>query len=188
MDQPTHTEANQTDLPSPKPNRRRRLALRLAALVAAVSVLGAAYWFTRPPELVWWRSPPLGKTRIEVSALVPRGWLLFPVVTRPPELGAGLNDFVFTPGKDLRPRLLQRLFPIRTEDAYLDIAVCTAANWKDGAGANIPLPPEPATRNFKQRLISQPARQTVVSISYARPDGPAFNRTYRQICDSLRIE
>src|SRR5258708_15282546 len=49
MNQPTLTEAVQTDLPSPKPNRQKarkgpllgRLALRFAALVVAVSALGS---------------------------------------------------------------------------------------------------------------------------------------------------
>src|SRR5437899_1451559 len=39
MNEPALTEAVKTDLPSPKPNRRRRIALRFAALVVAVSGL-----------------------------------------------------------------------------------------------------------------------------------------------------
>src|SRR5690349_18639303 len=83
MNEPTHTEAVQTDLSSRPPSRRKRpygrpllgrLALRFAVLVAAVSVLGAAYWFTRPQELVWWRSPPWGKQGRHVRGLIPLGW------------------------------------------------------------------------------------------------------------------
>src|ERR1051326_6151807 len=44
MNEPALTEAVQADLPSPKPNRRRRTALRFAVLVVSVSVLGAGGW------------------------------------------------------------------------------------------------------------------------------------------------
>src|SRR5258708_21284057 len=83
MSEVAFTEAVQTALPPPKPNRRRRpygrpllgrLALRFAALVAAVSALGAAYWFTRPPELVWWRSQAIGKRGFHVKAQIPGEW------------------------------------------------------------------------------------------------------------------
>jgi hypothetical protein len=67
-------EAVKTDLPSPKPNRRKRTALRFAVLVVGVSALGAAYWFTRPLELVWWRSEPIGRSGRHVSVLIPNGW------------------------------------------------------------------------------------------------------------------
>src|SRR5258706_15570769 len=63
-------------LPSPKPNRRKRLALRFVMVVVAESALGTVYWFTRPPELVWWRSPDIDNTGHHAVLLVPRGWKL----------------------------------------------------------------------------------------------------------------
>src|SRR6266481_1974081 len=77
MNEPALTKAVQADRPSPRPNRRKRLALRFAALVVAVCVLGAAYWFTRPPELVWWRSPAIGDSHRHVRVQVPAGWVAF---------------------------------------------------------------------------------------------------------------
>src|SRR2546425_13102866 len=62
------------DLPSPKTDRRKRLGLRFTVLVLAVAILGAAYLFTRTPELVWWTSPPLGDSGHHVRVLVPQGW------------------------------------------------------------------------------------------------------------------
>src|SRR5258708_33826912 len=76
MNEPAHTEDVITDVPPHRPNRRKRLALRFAALAVAVCVLGAAYWFTRPPELVWWRGPAIGKTGIRVQVLIPQDWKL----------------------------------------------------------------------------------------------------------------
>jgi hypothetical protein len=76
MNQPALTEAVKTDLTSPKQNRRRRLALRFAVLVVAVSALGAAYWFTRPPELVWYISPTLDPKGTRLEFRLPRGWRL----------------------------------------------------------------------------------------------------------------
>src|SRR5258708_22709059 len=58
---------------APKPNRRKRLALRFALLIVAVSALGAAYSFTRPPELVWVKSNHIGASGRHVRILVPHG-------------------------------------------------------------------------------------------------------------------
>src|SRR5947208_14806305 len=68
------TSSSMIALSSPKPKRLRRLALRFVLVVAAVSVLGSAYWFTRPPEMIWWRSPEIGKTGLYVHLLIPSGW------------------------------------------------------------------------------------------------------------------
>src|SRR5258706_4128855 len=123
MNEPALTEAVKTDLPSPKPNRRRRLVLRFAALVAAVSALGAAYWFTRPPELVWWRSPAFGANARHIRLLVPRGW----VPENDPTVllfGEPSPDFTFQLGPtDLRPEFLKRVFPVKAEKAYIAIEI-----------------------------------------------------------------
>src|SRR5204863_8525229 len=61
-------------LPSPKRNRRNGPTLRFASLVAAVSALGLAFWLILPAQFVWWTSPPIGRTGLQLHALVPRGW------------------------------------------------------------------------------------------------------------------
>src|ERR1044071_2997000 len=85
MNEPAHTEAVQTDLPSPKPIRRKRpygrpllgrLTPRFAVLVVAVSALCADFWFTIPAELVWWTSRQVGSTGLHVKALIPSSWEL----------------------------------------------------------------------------------------------------------------
>src|SRR5882724_4971573 len=112
MNKPALAEAVKADLPSPGPNRRKRFALRFAALAVAVAALGAAYWFTRPPELVWWRSPAFGKRGSRVRVLVPSGWELDPR----DESKAHTVEYEFLP-KDSRPLLLRKLFPPQLEDA-----------------------------------------------------------------------
>src|ERR1700747_1731796 len=113
MNEPAHTEAVQTDLPSPKPNRRRRLALRFAVLVVAISVLGAAYWFTRPPELVWWTSPPLGDSRLRAHMRTPIGWEEEPSNNAMKEpSGLWSTTWKLMP-VDHTPALLKRFFPDR---------------------------------------------------------------------------
>src|SRR5258708_5635693 len=107
-------------LPSPKPNRRKRLALRFAVLVLAVSVLGAAYWFTRPPELVWWTSAEIGKTCCHVRALVPNDWK-----SNAPTGGftsRGDYRFFFGPANRM-PRWLRRIFRHDDEEARLTVYV-----------------------------------------------------------------
>src|SRR5258708_1937748 len=76
MNEHAFTEAVITDLPPLKPNRRKRFARRFAVLVAAVSVLRATYWFTRPPELVLYISPSLDPKGTRLELRLPRGWRL----------------------------------------------------------------------------------------------------------------
>src|SRR5258707_9719425 len=117
MNNPALTEDVKTAPPSPKLNRRKRpygrpllgrLALRFAALVAAVSALGTAYWFTRPPELVWWRSPEIAETGWHYRALMPCGW------EETPPLSTGHTDMwncraIFLP-VDRRPKFIRWIF------------------------------------------------------------------------------
>src|ERR1043165_9164146 len=116
MDEVAPSGAVQTDLPSPKRNRRKRLALRFAVLVAAVSVLGAAYWFTRPPELVWWRSPTIGKTGLHLRALIPSGW----ETDAEDNISDNSAQFTFRP-VDKRPFLVSRLLGSREERAWMTV-------------------------------------------------------------------
>jgi hypothetical protein len=187
MDEPTHTEAMQTDLPSPKPNRRRRIALRFAVLVVAVSVLGAAYWFTRPPELVWWTSPAIAKTGRHVKMLIPDGW---EVDTAESDLslenGDGwMADYSISP-RDKRPALLRSILPRMLEKAGLTIAVAHNV-------AGLHKAPDIETHQIGGMQLAdtyfmRKDANVWVSSTYFRTSLPAFNRTYRQICNSLRIE
>src|SRR6266852_1420016 len=116
-------EAGQAGLPSFKPNRRKRIALRFAVLVTAVSVLGAAYWFTRPPELIWWRSAPIGKSGRHVKALIPSGWGIEEESSSTIDLtGTSLLSYVAYPS-DKRPAFLRRILPRRQEVAALLIFI-----------------------------------------------------------------
>jgi hypothetical protein len=174
-------------LPSPKPNRRKRLALRFAVLVAAVSVLGAAYWFTRPPELVWWRSPEIGKTGRHVKMLIPGGWELN---TAESDLSLEngsewMADYSILP-RDKRPELLRRILPRALEKAGLSIAVAHNV-------AGLHKGPDIATRQITgmqlaDKYVIRKDANIWVSSTYYRSNPPAFNRTYRLICKSLRIE
>src|SRR5258708_7764904 len=123
MNEPALTEAVKTALPSPKPNRRRRLALRFAVLVVAVSVLGAAYSLTRPPELVWWRSPEIRKSGKHVYVLVPWGWEW----DKPTDYG-GRSEYGWVANwatrlVDRRPRFVRFLTGNGYEDGSLRIRV-----------------------------------------------------------------
>ena len=42
--------------------------------LAVIAAIAASYHLTRPPELVWWTSPPIDERGHRVNALVPRGW------------------------------------------------------------------------------------------------------------------
>lgn len=164
-------------LPSPEPNRRKRLALRFAALVAAVSVLGAAYWLTRPPELVWWRSPPLSNTgRNRISVLVPTGW---DFTLSSYDGGSGWYE---VEPVDQRPRLLSRLFPHAREKADIVVYINQTAD-----ELIVHSSPDLIQRR-RSRSVHSPDKRVYAFLIYTRSNLPAFNRTYRQICNSLTIE
>src|SRR5258707_4280831 len=122
MDEPALTQAVKTDLPSPKPIRRKRLVLRFAVLVAAVSALGASYWFTRPPELVWWRSPEIGKTGLRVRVLIPTNWHMNVPLISELRKGEGGANYSMSP-VDARPRVIRLLFPRHSEAAKLGLNI-----------------------------------------------------------------
>src|SRR5258708_40006643 len=190
MNEPALTEAVKAALRSPKQNRRKRLALRFAVVVVAVSVLGAAYWFTRPPELVWWRSPAISKTGLRVQVLIPQDWKLdSPGATI--KSGDMVVFYKFFEA-DHAPRMLRWLLPKPTfEHASLDVTV-GQLHWAPNA-TYAPVPPnirrvDRGITHSADRYVRTPNKQLEVGVTYSRTNLPAFNRTYRQICNSLTIE
>jgi hypothetical protein len=183
MYKPTLTEAVQTDLSSPKPNRGKRLALRFAALVLAVSALGAAYWFTRPPELVWWRSEAIGKTGRHVHVLIPQGWSkqmeAFPAIRE-------WQEWEFGAWEDRRPRFLRWLLPDAREHGELSIIITPSRLLARVDSKIIRL--DAASKLKANKAVTLADGQILEGVFYQRTNLPAFNRTYRQICNSLRIE
>jgi hypothetical protein len=203
MNEPALTEAVQTDLTSAKPNRRKGLTPRFAVLVAAVSALGAAYWFTRPPELVWWRSPPVRGVQYRVRALVPLGW---ECNTMTPRSAGGLGDmgivipptnpqlhgpdweveFHFFPRENV-PSFVKRLFNVPSESGSLLLVFNKPEPGKVKRIYSVDRPTSIGGIEFG-RHIPYSANRIWAYSEYQRSDVSAFNRTYRQICDSLTIE
>ncbi len=183
-----------TDLPSPKPDRRKLLALRFAVLIVAASVLGAAYWFTRPPELVWWRSPQIGNSRRHFQILIPQGW----VVNLPQDLEPATEDtwqanYWMCPDYDRRPTLVRLIMqtPNRRESAILRISVLNYRtqdpSWEE-VTTDIIRSEHTRHRLGAERFVMLKNARIWLRVYYERTSLPAFNRTYRQISNSLRIE
>lgn len=169
------------------PNRRRRLALRLAALVVVVSALGAAYWFTRPPELVWWTSPAIGGSGFRVCGLVPGGWELKPkrTILNPAKGQWFLALFEFDP-VDRRPWFLQWFRRIRAERGAQSIIILSPNSKASPADIGISRDDSSGTP-LATRTLTLGKREVQVRVTIFKSDWHAFNRTYRRICDSVRI-
>lgn len=195
MTGPTLTEAAKTDLPRPKPNRRRRIAARVAILVVAVSALGAAYWFTRPPELVWWTSPKIGDSGLRLKVIFPSGWVLTPSPNNPSAASQAPGRhpewaywFQMSP-VDGTPSYLRWIFPYKPEQADLTIIFGQPKDnpfdWSlYGNGIQkFDMPPHRICIKYALRRKAG----VWAFAEYRRTNLPAFNRTYRQICDSLQI-
>jgi hypothetical protein len=183
------SKAVKTDLATPKPNRRKHIAVRFAILVVAVSALCAAYWFTRPPELVWWTSPPIGNTRKRLTIRIPYSWDVVPNRLGP-TFAQGPPYYVLLRYKDHVPRFVRLVFPRHLELTGLGVTIdprdprlaiqdwmTSEASIKDSVGEC----------SAKRELLLGDGT-FMVMVWYARANRPAFMRTYRQICNSLRIE
>jgi hypothetical protein len=156
----------------------------------AVSVLGAAYWFTRRPELVWWTSPEVGKTGRHVRVLIPTNWHMnVPLISEVRKGDGGANYFM-SPVEG-RPKVIRLLFPRNSETAKVGINVIYSKAEKTlwfKHDSGIFSYCWPRGKHIADRYISSPDGRIYVQVVYERSYLPAFNRTYRKICDSLRIE
>jgi hypothetical protein len=181
-----------TDRPILEFSRSKRLALRFAVLVVAVSALGVAYSFTRPPELVWWTSPSIRETTRRLRVLIPNGWKAsWERVLDSAPGGDWLYTARFTP-VDNRPTWLRRMFKVKLEDE----ALLAASFERNGTEKEFTYEAD----GLRQRVFNGATVYTVVRrmqagvpplhaiVYYGRENLPAFNRTYRQICNSLTIE
>src|SRR5258708_2708055 len=187
MNDPALTKPVKTSLPPPKPNRRKRLALRFAVLVVAVSALGVAYWFSRPPEVVWWRSPPFQKTGRRVMAFVPNGWKLLELGPSEAYPRGYISSYEFK-CFDGRPALLRKLFPKETEQAELILSIEFKPFTDSNTTRFCSSPWDLLGFQSGHASVERHDLATAVHLEYQRQNASAFNRTYRQICNSLRIE
>ena len=170
-------------------SKRFRLGRRIAVVAVAVAVLGTTYRLTRPPELVWWRSPLLGRTGLHVRVLVPAGWESSQVDGIKPDMAGGLPVAYSLNPVDRMPIFLHRILPLRHEKTVqLSISVYE--------GEPNMVEPTPTEVNYydigkfyqSNRIALSGTARIWATLGYQRTDQAAFNRTYKQICNSLTIE
>ena len=181
------------DTKSDKPGQvRRRLALRLLVAIVAISALGAAYWFTRPPELVWWKSPAIGKSKRHVRVLIPRGWNLIPPDDYFGDTKSNpLLNYNLVPSDD-RPKLLGMILPYDDEEAIEMVSIQLESpehvrGWSHLTNGILRSHDGLVKEGATKYVISRD-ETVIANVNYYRNNRPAFNRTYRQICNSLTIE
>jgi hypothetical protein len=177
-------------LPSPKPDRRKRLALRFAVLAAAASVLGAAHWFTRPPELVWCRRLPIRAANRTARVLVPQGWAIHLPLDTGYQSRDGWTQTYYISPVDSRPGILRWILRFRFETAAVVISVQSRRrrSLHDDVGKATSRINQAGQPYKAARLVVRPDESVSAHIAYYRTNLSAFKRTYRQICDSLTIE
>ena len=189
MNEPTLTEDVKTDRPSRKPNRRKRFALRFSVLVVAVAALGAAYWFTRPPELVWWRSSKLDNTGRRVHVLVPAGWV--PESKRISSYSARyeIQEVDFHP-VDRRPAWLKSIIRYNADSRNEQIVmILRSSEFGRGflqVGREKALVSHRIKRSHRMVISRDRALTALVQITTVLHRGHLISQS--QICNSLKIE
>ena len=174
--------------PIPKLRRRGRLVSQIAVSVVFVVGLGAAYWFTRPPELVWRTGFEIGKTGRHFRMLAPLGWCL----TAASQVQDSASvQYAWVPC-DERPDFLRAILPQRLEEGQLRVS----GFGYSGQNPDLPVPTYKSTVtsldagkfHCASRFLALRTPVIRMEIMYSRTDGHAFNATYKQICNSVRIE
>jgi hypothetical protein len=87
---------------------------------------------------------------------------------------------------DRRPTILRRLFPVRAEPGELELGVIESHTGSMSFNIGMPMWKVPVRETHKS--YEYPDLKITVQLDYARADVAKFNRTYRQICNGLRIE
>jgi hypothetical protein len=168
--------------------RRKRLVPRCAALVVAVSALAAAYWFSGPPDLVWWTSPESDNGGRHVRVLAPRG-----LVASSAASAIGVDHrmvlYEFQP-VDTRPRYLRWLLPF-DYDQHTGLAILVTQYRDSRARMRRPLRdvtmPQTAPTLASRSVISGDQNLSATAFCF-RTNLRAFDGKRKQICNSLRIE
>ncbi len=166
--------------------RRKRAGMWIAG-VAVIASIAASYHLTHPPELVWWTSPEIGTTGRQVRVRIPQGWDGPNLDTI--QVGAELCTLYMFRPVDRRPGLLRQLIPHRSEDADLDVRIdrvntIPASEYDSSVKRSV----RPDGKLYALRTLQLNDHFTLVSVVYGRTDQRAFDTTYKQICNSLRIE
>ena len=187
---PLYMSADATIPPSKRPYGhpllgRFRVGRRMAVLVGAVAVLGMTYQQTRPPELVWWRSPPLGSAKHRVRMLLPNGWKLD---SRNSRITDSCPYFFISPLQDTRPKFLRWLIPSKEETAMAFLSVRETLPGQYAISTTeilIRITPQPLQ---VRRSVALPDASMSADLTYIRCNSREFNRTKVRICNSLTIE
>ncbi len=134
----------------------------------------------------------MGDTRLTARILIPQGWKVDKVIPRQPAQDAQwASDFAIKP-VDNCPEILRYFWPAApiqdSVQVYLEKAQ-PGHVWRlsDGLKMEQTYEIDPDGPNASRRVFLRQS-EFMVSVNYHRSDSAAFKRTYRQICNSLRIE
>ncbi len=153
--------------------------------LAVIAAIAASIQLSRPPELVWWTSPPLGNTGQHVRVLIPYGWKSRMLPIRR-DFTNGVASYRILPVEN-RPALIRWLFPRPTEDAVVGIDAMLIATPTQETSLVYETEREVFLGDPTARRSVQ-SRNVQAVVNYFRTDKYTFDRTYAAICNSLRIE
>jgi hypothetical protein len=158
--------------------------------LAVIAAIAATYHLTRPPELVWWTSPPIGASGRHAKIVIPRG-MDARLVNGQVRDGVWWNTYSFEL-VDSRPAFLRWLVQYRSEDREgfeFFVHVYQFKKKVPGSGDSGKL--ELVTVNrapCAERWVRPPGSGISAMVRYQRANQREFERTYAAICNSLRIE
>lgn len=158
-------------------------------VVAPISVVALAllYQLTRPPELEWWTSPPIGRTGLHLRMLIPNGWEVEPGWRDGRKLSAApINSYAIS-ASEREPSIVRWILRTR-KDGVLGVSIPETQLDTNPWGEEMMSVTDMRYCFRASRVAAFKNWRIAVQMDYYRNDRKTFNRTYKRICDSLKIE
>ena len=155
--------------------------------LAVIAAIAATYHLTRPPELVWWTSPPIDERGHRVNALVPSGWGPGQEPLEGLNLGGASPEFLLvapvTHLASWMPSWLKDLIMAPEDDGKIEVWLHNTQDFE-----TCPEGTEEVLNGCACLWRHVPNSDLVVIFQYYRWNDMQYRSTHTRICSSLRIE
>lgn len=168
---------------------RPRCCLGLIVIAAVICATVIGYWVVLPRGLTPWTSPAIRGADKHVKVLIPAGWELERPAEYREEHGAAITFYVLSQ-PDHTPEFVRMAFPPHRESASIAIKIVRAlkdAPLRRPQESGVILTDLKLIREA-ERYVMTPDRRILAHVLYLRGNVDEFDKTYKKICESLKVE